>query len=172
MAIKAVIGLGNPGERFQTTRHNIGFLVADALVDRLGGDWRLRDQIAVAQVAINDQKVLVVKPQTFMNNSGNIMSFLTKQGIKAHEIIVVHDELEFPFGKITSKRGGSARGHNGVKSIMAVIGDDFYRVRCGIDRPEDRAEVANYVLQRFVESDSEIEEMVRRAVDEVIILAH
>lgn len=168
MTIKAVIGLGNPGHQYQLTRHSVGFLVADALVDRYDGAWRTRDEMLLAEINIDDRKVLVIKPQTFMNNSGRVIPFLAKQGVKPDEIIVVHDELDFPFGKVASKKGGSARGHNGVKSLIAAMGEDFYRVRCGIDRPADRAEVPNYVLQPFRESDAEIEQMVVKAVDEVV----
>jgi peptidyl-tRNA hydrolase, PTH1 family len=168
MSIKAVIGLGNPGKQYQLTRHSIGFLVADALVDRYGGDWHARDEMLIAEISVESKKILVIKPQTFMNNSGRVIPFLAKQGIKPDEIVVVHDELEFPFGKVTSKKGGSARGHNGVKSLIAAMGEDFYRVRCGIDRPADRAQVPNYVLQPFRESDLEIGQMVEKAVTEVI----
>lgn len=168
MAIKAVIGLGNPGERYQFTRHNIGFLVVDALTDKFGGEgWRVREDMLIEQVSINGNRLLVIKPQTFMNNSGRVCHYLAKQGIKSDEIVVVHDELDFPFGKVASKKGGSARGHNGVKSLIASMGEDFYRVRCGIGRPDDRSEVPDYVLQRFKESDEKIELMVSAAVDEI-----
>lgn len=166
MAIKVIIGLGNPGERYAFTRHNIGFLVVDALVDRCAGSWRIRDEIALAEVDMNGQKLLIIKPQTFMNNSGRVIPFLTKQGIKPHEIVVIHDEIDFPFGKVASKKGGSARGHNGVKSLIAAMGEDFYRVRCGVDRPEDREDVPNYVLQPFTESDQEVEKLVADGVRE------
>lgn len=170
MTIKAVIGLGNPGERYQLTRHNAGFLVADSLVDTYGGDWRERDSMLLAQIDIDGHKLLVIKPQTFMNNSGRVVAYLTKQGIKPEEIIVVHDELDFPFGKVASKKGGSARGHNGVKSLIAAMGEDFYRVRCGIDRPSDRSEVPAYVLQQFGQTDADITQMITAGVAEIVKL--
>lgn len=171
MPIKAIIGLGNPGHQYQLTRHNIGFLVVDALVDAHNGDWRARDEMLLAQLEINGNRLLVVKPQTFMNNSGRVTSYLAKQGIRPGEIIVVHDELDFPFGKVASKKGGSARGHNGVKSLIAAMGEDFYRVRCGIGRPDDRADVPNFVLQQFSESDEQVNKLVFEAVAEILRIA-
>ncbi len=168
MTIKAVIGLGNPGQQYQLTRHSVGFLVADALADKYDGNWRTRDEMLLAEIDVDGHKVLIIKPQTFMNNSGRVIPFLAKQGIKPDEIIVVHDELDFPFGKVASKKGGSARGHNGVKSLIVAMGEDFYRVRCGIDRPADRSQVPNYVLQPFTEPDAEIEQMVVKAIDTVV----
>lgn len=170
MPIKAIIGLGNPGHQYQLTRHNIGFLVADALVDKYGGDWRARDEMLLEHIDIDGHKLLVIKPQTFMNNSGRVVAYLAKQGIKPGEIVVVHDELDFPFGKVTSKKGGSARGHNGVKSLIAAMGEDFYRVRCGIDRPSDRSEVPAYVLQQFGQTDIEVAQMVAAGIDEIVRL--
>lgn len=167
MAIKVIIGLGNPGERYAFTRHNIGFLVADAIVDTGSGSWRMRDEMAVAEIEMDGRKLLVIKPQTFMNNSGRVISFLTKQGIKPDEIVVVHDEIDFPFGKVASKKGGSARGHNGVKSLIVAMGEDFYRVRCGVDRPENKDDVPHYVLQPFTENDAEVEKLVADGVKEV-----
>ncbi|MCL5436506.1 MAG: aminoacyl-tRNA hydrolase [Candidatus Dependentiae bacterium] len=172
MAIRAVIGLGNPGERYACTRHNIGFLVVDALGDAYAANWRARDDMLVTEVEVANRRVLLIKPQTFMNNSGRVISFLAKQGIRPDEIVVVHDELDFPFGKVASKKGGSARGHNGVKSLIAAMGEDFYRVRCGIGRPVERDEVPNYVLQQFRESDAEVNQMVLDAVDEVVKLVN
>jgi PTH1 family peptidyl-tRNA hydrolase len=95
----------------------------------------------LAEVMINNKKVLLIKPQAFMNSSGNVIPFLSKQGIKAENILVVHDELEQPFGKISFKVGGSARGHNGVRSIIAACGENFVRVRFGIGRPNQKSKL-------------------------------
>lgn len=165
MDIKAIIGLGNPGAAYRYTRHNIGFRVVDELVEKHGGQWRAKDNVEYAEIQLHDKSVLVIKPQTFMNNSGAVVPALTKKGIKPENIVVIHDELELPFGKVAQKLGGSAKGHNGLKSIIAQIGDQFYRVRCGIGRPEKRDDVSDYVLSNFTEEKSDIEEMISKAVE-------
>ncbi len=101
-----------------------------------------------------------------MNSSGTVWPWLAKQGIKPNELIVVHDELELSFGKVATKLGGSAKGHNGLKSIIAHAGDQFYRVRCGISRPEHKEDVPNYVLQKFSESAHEVDTLIEGAVKE------
>lgn len=162
--IKAIIGLGNPGHEYYYNRHSIGFRVVDALAKYFGATWRERDKMLLAEVMINNKKVLLIKPQAFMNSSGNVIPFLSKQGIKADNILVVHDELEQPFGKISFKVGGSARGHNGVRSIIAACGENFVRVRFGIGRPESKEQVATYVLQNFSEDATAIEHAINQAV--------
>jgi PTH1 family peptidyl-tRNA hydrolase len=162
--IKAIIGLGNPGPRFLKTRHNIGFRILDALARKYGGQWKSQGNKEVATVSINGHDVILVKPQTFMNNSGEIMASLTKQGIKPENVLVVHDELELPFGAVKPKLGGSSKGHNGLKSIITYIGDTFHRIRVGIGRPENRDEVADYVLKVFEEEAVEIEELIEKSV--------
>lgn len=165
VCIKAIIGLGNPGKQYEKTRHNIGFRVVDLLVERYEGTWRVVDQAVVSHIRVNDHSVIVVKPLTYMNASGKVFPLIKKEGIKIDELLVVHDELEFPFGKVTKKYGGSSRGHNGLKSIIAQGGDGFWRIRCGIGRPADAADVASYVLAPFKELGGEVDEMVTRACD-------
>lgn len=161
--IKACIGLGNPGHTYYNQRHSIGFRVLDALADQHGAQWRTKDRMEVAEILLNDHKVLLIKPQTFMNNSGAILPFLTKQGIKAENILVVHDELELPFGKLASKQGGSAKGHNGLKSIITACGENFYRLRFGIGRPAQREDVPDYVLQPFAEPADKVDQLIEQA---------
>jgi len=168
--IKVIVGLGNPGSKFTYNRHNIGFLVVDALADKYGGQWKSSELLAYCSVTIEEKKIYLIKPQTFMNSSGKIASWLNKKGIKAENILVVHDDLQRPFGKISIKAGGSAQGHNGVKSLMEQFGPDFYRIRCGIDRPEKKSEVADYVLSNFTEGEHNVEKMVQRAIQEINIL--
>lgn len=162
--IKAIIGLGNPGQQYYRTRHSIGFRIVDALAEKYGGSWRMRDNAEVAQITMDDTTILLVKPQTFMNSSGTVIPWLAKQGIGVDNILVVHDELELPFGSVASKKGGSHKGHNGLKSIIAACGPDFIRVRFGIGRPENRDDVPAYVLRPFAEDASEIEKNIEKAV--------
>ncbi len=163
--IKAIIGLGNPGPAYAHHRHSIGFRIIDALAAVYGASWRERDCMLLAETQINGRKIILIKPQTFMNNSGKVIPYLTKQGIKPENILVIHDELELPFGQIKLKFGGSHKGHNGLKSIVAACGPEFWRLRFGIGRPEDREQVSDYVLQSFGEPKEEIEKLIARAVE-------
>ena len=161
--IKIIIGLGNPGPKYQYTRHNIGFLVLDALAEKHHASWQNKADRHTAEIEINGEKVLLVKPQTFMNNSGKVIPSLLKQGLTANNLLVVHDELEKPFGKIEFKTGGGHRGHNGLRSIMEFCGADFHRLRYGIGRPERKEEVADYVLDNFAASE-DIEPGIEQSV--------
>lgn len=163
--ILAIVGLGNPGQKYRENRHNIGFRVVDALADRYGASWQKKDVMELAAVEINGNKILLIKPQTFMNLSGKVIPFLTKQGIKQENILVVHDELEYPFGKITVRVGGSARGHNGLRSIIDYCGKNFVRLRFGIGRPEEKSMVGTYVLQNFSEDSAKVDQLIDQAVD-------
>lgn len=163
--IKAIVGLGNPGSKYAFNRHNIGFIVVDAIADRFNGSWDAKPNMEFSTVSIKDKNILLIKPQTFMNVSGKVIPFLQKKGIKAENILVVHDELELPFGKVKIKQGGSARGHNGLRSIIEYCGKEFVRLRFGIGRPEDKSMVSRYVLSNFTESDQEIETLVNQSVD-------
>lgn len=163
--IKAIIGLGNPGPQYYYTRHNIGFRAIDALADMHHASWQKKDNAEVATIQVNDKKMILIKPQTYMNDSGKVIPSLLKQGIKAENILVIHDELEQPFGKIQIRMGGSARGHNGLKSIIAVCGDQFARMRIGISRPANKEDVPDYVLQKFKEPTLKIEKILHTAVE-------
>ncbi len=149
--IRAIIGLGNPGSKYAKNRHNIGFRVVDELVAAQGGNWQTADNMvyAVLRPAGASQDVYIIKPQTYMNDSGRVLPWLAKKGIKADQILVIHDELEKKFGQVLLKFGGSHKGHNGLKSLIGMIGADFWRLKFGIDRPADREEVPNYVLANF-----------------------
>jgi PTH1 family peptidyl-tRNA hydrolase len=126
-----------------------------------------------AQVSIFDEKNLtqraihIVKPTTFMNLSGKAIPFLLKKGIKPEEILVIHDELEKPFGKCNIRWDGSARGHNGLRSIDSIIGKDYWRLRFGIGRPEDKSEVGDYVLSPFT---TDQEDLLGGLIEDVIAL--
>ena len=144
--IKAIIGLGNPGPRFNKTRHNIGFMVLDYLAEQQQTSWSKKDSMEIATTRIHDKKIILIKPQTFMNASGQILPSLKKQGIQPEEILVIHDDIDIPFGGLKWRFGGSPRGHNGLKSIITYIGKDFLRFRFGVDRPEHKDDVPDYVL--------------------------
>ena len=163
--IKAIIGLGNPGRQYERTRHNIGFKVVDALCERFGGQWREQNQMELAQIIINSKKITLVKPQTLMNTSGRVIPYLQKQGIGPDTILVVHDELEIPFGSLKMRSGGSARGHNGLKSLIEHCGPNFMRLRFGISRPDNRDDVADYVLHNFTEPSDEVSRLTDQAAD-------
>lgn len=162
--IKALVGLGNPGSTFFYTPHNIGFLILDKIAEIYGGNWQEDHNMLLAHVIINDKKLVLIKPQTFMNNSGEILKYLNKRGIKQENLLVVHDEIDFPFGKVSVKVGGSARGHNGLRSLIAHGGDNFLRLRCGVGRPDNPAEVGNFVTKKFKESPQEVDELIEKSI--------
>ena len=162
--IKAIIGLGNPGPQYRFNRHNIGFLIIDALADQYGEQWSSKDNMQATTVRINNQSVILIKPQTFMNDSGKVLSFLQKKGIKPENILVVHDELEKKFGTLALRQGGSHRGHNGLRSIIGACGQDFWRLRFGIGRPENKEDVSTYVLSNFQEDKHQLEGLMSDAV--------
>lgn len=163
--VKAIIGLGNPGHDRYYNRHSIGFRILDALADRYGAAWSMKDEMAMTTIQVDGAPIFLIKPQTYMNASGRVFPKLAKKGIKAEDILVIHDELEFPFGKIAYRIGGSARGHNGLRSLIAACGPDFGRLRVGIDRPAEREQVPDYVLQNFRESSADVDAMIESAVD-------
>ena len=166
--IKAIIGLGNPGSQYVYTRHNIGFKVVDALAQQYHVQWIQKENMMLAEISIDGSKILLIQPQTYMNNSGRVMNYLSKQGIKAENTLVVHDELEKKFGSLIIKQGGSHKGHNGLKSIISVAGLDFWRLRFGIDRPEHKEEVPQYVLANFKEPQLDVETLITQAVSMII----
>jgi PTH1 family peptidyl-tRNA hydrolase len=168
-----VVGLGNPGSRYEGSRHNVGFEVAVELERR----WdlarpreRFRGLIAEGRASAGGPRVAVLRPQTYMNDSGT--SAGPARGslkVPLENTIVVHDEIDLPFGEVRSRLGGGLAGHNGLKSIaQGVGGSDFWRVRVGVGRPEstDPDVVARYVLSRFAEDDDEVTELIQRAVHE------
>jgi PTH1 family peptidyl-tRNA hydrolase len=165
--IKAIIGLGNPGPKFARTRHNIGFMIVDALADQAHASWLSKGNMEIASIDLNEHPILLVKPQTFMNLSGKVLPELAKQGIKKENILVIHDELELPFGKLKVRAGGSAKGHNGLRSIIEAIGPEFTRLSVGIDRPANREDVPNYVLENFSQNSADIDAMIENAIKKI-----
>lgn len=154
-----VLGLGNPGRSYSRTRHNAGYLVAEELARRHGGSWRARKKAEAAPVSLGLRNVTLLKPTTYMNNSGSALA-----GHKTEDLIVVHDDLDLPEGDVRVKVGGGAGGHNGLRSIIQNLGPDFTRVRIGIGRPPVGVTVTDYVLGRM---DSAVRDALPRAADAV-----
>jgi PTH1 family peptidyl-tRNA hydrolase len=151
LPIRLLVGLGNPGARYERTRHNIGFMAADALVRRHGfAAWRSKFQSAIAEGSIGGERVYVQKPQTYMNLSGDAVGDAARfYKIARDEIAVIHDEIDLAPGKLKVKRGGGTAGHNGLLSIDQAVGEDFWRVRLGVGHPGVKELVHPYVLQNF-----------------------
>lgn len=161
-----IAGLGNPGPKYERNRHNIGFMAADEIVRRHSfGAWRTRFQSMVAEGTVAGQKVMVIKPMTYMNESGRAVGeALRFFKLEPADVTVIHDELDLAPGKIRIKLGGGHAGHNGLRSIDAHIGDGFRRIRVGIGHPGDKNRVHNYVLSDFAKAE---QPLVERIVDAI-----
>src|SRR5574344_2296000 len=150
-----IVGLGNMGEKYQNTRHNIGFLVVDFMTKNLN-TTNINNQNFQSNLQKSGYN-LFSKPNTYMNNSGvAIRAIMDYYKIDLENVIIIHDDLDLPFGVVRYKIGGSHCGHNGLKSLDSHIGQDYIRVRVGIGKPKDKAEVVNYVLNDFSKSELEI----------------
>lgn len=146
------VGLGNIGKEYENTRHNFGFMAVDEVIDKysISKSSQLKFKAEIFDCLINKEKVLVIKPQTFMNNSGVAVSQVKNfYKIPIENIFVFHDDLDLEFCKLRFKQGGGDGGHNGIKSIDSMIGKNYYRIRMGIGRPQNSEDVANYVLGKF-----------------------
>jgi PTH1 family peptidyl-tRNA hydrolase len=155
-----IVGLGNPGRSYERTRHNVGFLVADELARRHGGDWRKKKRAFAAPLNIGAFPAELLKPQTFMNNSGQSVG-----GQRVQDLIVVHDDLDLQEGDVRVKVGGGAGGHNGLRSIIGQLGNDFVRVRIGVGRPPPDMTVTDYVLGKM---NAAVRDAVPVAADAVV----
>jgi PTH1 family peptidyl-tRNA hydrolase len=152
--MKLIVGLGNPGEKYQKSRHNTGFIVLNRLVEERGLEWENSARFGSEIAEYND--VILVKPQTFMNNSGDAVSRLINfYKISPDDLIVVHDDVDLPLGSIKKQKGKNSAGHHGVEDIIKKLGTkDFWRVRVGIGKPEDKnIPVDEWVLQDFGENE-------------------
>ncbi len=150
--VKAVVGLGNPGRRYAKTRHNVGFLVADALASRVGARFSFRTPLYVlAQAEVEGVRMVVVKPLTYMNNSGQaVATLLRERGLSPQALLVVHDDVNLPFGRLRLRAKGSDGGHNGVASVIAQLGtEQFARLRIGIGAHFSPGQMVDYVLSKF-----------------------
>lgn len=167
-----IVGLGNPGSEYERTRHNVGFLAVEALANRNNATFSRNKKVAglVAEARLGEHKLILLKPTTFMNRSGQAVGPLAAfYKIPVENIIVLHDELDIDYLKIRMKLGGGDNGHNGLKSIRATLGTgDWYRVRLGIGRPTGPQDPASYVLRPFSVSEwKEIAEFSDRAAEAV-----
>jgi peptidyl-tRNA hydrolase, PTH1 family len=176
--MKLIVGLGNPGQEYATNRHNIGFLCINhiARANRILLDKK-QGKARVGTGNISGNAVALAKPQTYMNLSGeSVVPLMQRYSVKLEDLIVIHDDLDLPLGKIRIRKGSSAGGHNGIKSIIACLGtQDFVRIRVGISRPQvegERSEsIVDYVLGDFTDQDkSVIEDTIKRVGEAVICL--
>ncbi|MCZ4125195.1 aminoacyl-tRNA hydrolase [Streptomyces sp. H39-S7] len=165
-----VAGLGNPGPEYAGNRHNIGFMVADLLAERIRGRFKThKSRAQVVEGRIAGQRVVLAKPMTFMNLSGGPVTGLRDfYKVPTGQIIAVHDELDIDYPTLRLKLGGGDNGHNGLKSITKSLGPDYLRVRCGIGRPPGRMDVAAFVLKDFSSAErKELDWFVDRSSDAV-----
>ena len=166
--MKIVIGLGNPGSRYKDTRHNIGFMALDRLAGRLDAEFSQEKYGGlVARSARAGEPLLLVKPLTFMNNSGDCVARVVRYTeTDLGDMLVVADDVNLPLGRLRFREGGSAGGHNGLKSIIAHLGDEFSRLRVGVGRGGDQRNLADHVLSRFEKDEvAEVARMTTRAAD-------
>ena len=158
-----VVGLGNPGSDYAQTRHNIGFMAVDALAGHARFTSKFHSE--TASLSIEGEKVILLKPQTFMNLSGKaVQAAMAFYKIAPEQVIVLHDELDLPLGKIRIKQGGGANGHNGLKDIDQMIGPDYWRIRLGIGHPGTAEQVHGHVLSKFTAEERELVDKVNASV--------
>lgn len=172
-----IVGLGNPGSEYARTRHNVGFMVIEDLISRWGlpaPRARYRGRLSEGRIGVPGEpltRVALLMPQTYMNDAGlSVGPARGALGVELDRVLVVHDEIDVPFGEIRVRLGGGLAGHNGLKSIRTGLGStEFRRVRVGVDRPAstDPERVAAYVLGRFSEPAADVAELVERAGDAV-----
>ena len=170
-----VVGLGNPGPNYATTRHNLGFIVVDILADRIGEKFKVHKKSGaeVATGRLAGRSVVLAKPRVYMNESGRQVGPLAKfYSVPPADIVVIHDELDIDFGRIRLKAGGGVAGHNGLRSVASSLGsNDFQRVRIGIGKPPGRMSGASFVLENFNATErKEVPTICEQAADAAELL--
>ncbi len=164
-----IVGLGNPGEEYAATRHNVGFMVLDSLQKHFKGpaDFEKRFHGFCSKTSLVNQDAILLKPQTFMNRSGaSVQAAASFYKIPPEQIIVIHDDLDLPFGQLRVKVGGGAGGHNGLKDIIRCLGGNFIRIRMGIGKPAIKGNEADYVLSRYRKEESAVlDEQIQSAIN-------
>jgi PTH1 family peptidyl-tRNA hydrolase len=170
-----VVGLGNPGEEYARTRHNVGAEVIELLADRHGAKLKKGKERARAdEVRIGDKRVALAIPLTYMNDSGESVRLLVRRyGVEPDQVVIVHDELDLPVATMRVKAGGGLAGHNGLRSIKSHLhSDEFLRIRIGVDKPESKERGADHVLNRFGKRErAEIDVTIAQAADAVEMIA-
>ena len=163
-------GLGNPGAKYASHRHNVGFMAADRIWDEHSfSPWKARFQALIAEGKLDGEKTLLIKPTTFMNNSGQAIGEILRYfKLDPSDVVIMYDELDLPPGKLRMKTGGGAGGHNGIRSIDAHIGKEYRRMRIGIGHPGEKPRVHNHVLGDFAKADAQwrdplLDEIARHA---------
>lgn len=190
--MKIIIGLGNPGEKYLGTRHNLGFETLDYFLKKYESvdesNWQTdkKSKSLIKKIKIKKDRILIAKPQTFMNNSGEAVSLLASYyKVKPHDLVIIHDELDLPLGKIQIRFGGGTAGHNGLESIIESLGTDkFIRIRMGVGKPlrvdgkrfdiKSPRTIDNYVLQSFSEGElHEVKNMIKHVQKNLeLLLSH
>ncbi len=168
MGIRLIVGLGNPGVGYARNRHNIGFQAVGEIARRLGASWQTKPKLELAEARVGTGKLYLMKPQTFMNASGEaVVPFARFHKIEPSEILVIYDDLDLPFGRVRVRLGGSSGGQNGVKDIALKLGTDgFARLKLGISRPPKDWSVINWVLSNFQPDEAKLlEAVIRVAAD-------
>jgi len=169
--MKLIIGLGNPGKKYEKTRHNLGFLAIDQLAEKIKiNDWKIKMQFNanIAEENFNNEKIILAKPQTFMNNSGMAIKSITDYyKISAENILIIHDDIDLKLGEIKIQKNRSSAGHNGVQSIIDYLKTkDFIRIRLGI-KPIDQEtiiDIEKFVLQKFSKKEESIvQKIIKKA---------
>jgi peptidyl-tRNA hydrolase, PTH1 family len=165
--LKAIFGFGNPGSEYKRTRHNVGFEVIDELAARWRANLKSSSKRKARLAVVKDRDVLLAQPQTFMNASGTaVAGIMAFYKIRPEDVLVVVDEVQLPLGKLRLRRSGSAGGHNGLKSVIDMIGPDFPRLRIGVGRGNEDWDLSDHVLARFPPEEWPIvERAVKRAAD-------
>lgn len=172
--MKLIVGLGNPGAKYTENRHNIGFMALDRIADDHGfGPWRSRFQGLISEGRLQNSRVTLLKPQTFMNLSGqSVGEAMRYLKLTPDNVVVFHDELDLAPGKCRIKQGGGHAGHNGLRSIHQHIGADYHRIRLGIGHPGHKDRVAHYVLSDFAKSERDwLDDLLRGVSDGAAALA-
>jgi len=165
-----VVGLGNPGREYERTRHNAGWLTLDELARRHGGSWRSKFSGSLAEVRLGDAKLALLKPETYMNESGRSVGAAARFfKVEPEQVLVVHDDVDLETGRLQARRGGGLAGHNGLRSLGQYLGSqDFLRLRVGVGRPGrgDRRSVADWVLSPFA-PEEDPDALVSQSADAV-----
>jgi PTH1 family peptidyl-tRNA hydrolase len=169
-----VVGLGNPGRQYERTRHNAGWLVVDELARRHGGMFRSKFSGQLAELRLGELKLALLKPETFMNDSGRSLAAAARFfKVEPEDMLIVHDDVDLEEGRLQARQGGGLAGHNGLRSIAQALGSqEFLRLRIGVGRPArgDRRSVADFVLTPF-EAETDVDELISRSANAVETMA-